>query len=291
MPCLLLLLHAEAGKQRTRLLWLALALPLMAFCIEVRTIGIALIPAFMWAAAGAISWASMLPQWMRRHKLPALVLFLALLAMAGWGSRILLHSGYAQQNVVTLRGRGLLGNVFWDLTAHAKEWGELGVNAPLSKLPPLLEVPVEIVGLVALLLWAIGLWEKLHRFTALDCYVLTFACIVLAWPWSDARFWLPLLPVVIGYVLMGAKRIVPTRRLRPAITVYCSLFCLLGLVALGFSTRLTFAGDNFPDLYGDGTLRATYRLVFLGESPQRPEDVSQDAVYLLHRYEWHLIRK
>jgi hypothetical protein len=291
MPCLLLLLQAEADKQRTRFLWLALALPLMAFCVEVRTIGIALIPAFIWAAADGISWANTLPQWMRRHKLRALVLFLALLAMAGWGSRSLLRSGYAKQNVVTLRARGLLGNVFWDLTAHAKEWGELAVNAPLSKLPPLLQVPVEIAGFVALIFCAIGLWVKRNRFTALDCYVLAFTGIVLAWPWSDVRFWLPLLPVLIGYVLMGAQRIAPPRLLRPAIMVYCSLFCLLGLIALGYSTRLTFAGRNFPDLYGDGTLRATYRLVFLGESPKRPEDVSQDAVYLLHRYEWHLIQK
>lgn len=291
MSCLLLLLQAEADKQRARFLWLALALPLMAFCIELRTIGIALIPAFIWAAAGGISWANELPQWMRRHKVPALVLFLALLAIVGWGSRMLLHSGYAQQNAVTLRGRGLLGNVFWNLTAHAREWGEFSVNAPLSKLPPVLQVPVEIAGLVALMLWAVGLWEKRSRFTALDCYVLVFACILLAWPWSDARFWLPLLPVLIGYVLIGAERLVPSRLLRSAIMVYCSLFCLLGLIALGYSTRLTFAGRNFPDLYGDGTLRATYRLVFLGVSPKRSEDVNQDAVYLLRRYEWRLIRQ
>jgi hypothetical protein len=84
---------------------------------------------------------------------------------------------------------------------------------------------------------------------------------------------------------------VPPGLLRPAIFAYCSLYCLLGLVALGYSTRLTFAGRRFPDLYGDGTLRPTYRLVFLGEPPKNADDISQEAVYLLHRYEWRLARK
>jgi hypothetical protein len=63
------------------------------------------------------------------------------------------------------------------------------------------------------------------------------------------------------------------------------------MVALGYSTRLTFAGSRFPELYGDGTLRATYRTALLGESPKNADDVSPDALYLLRRYEWRLASK
>ena len=95
-------------------------------------------------------------------------------------------------------------------------------------MPPLLRRPVQLLGLFALILWAIGLWEKRRSFSSLDCYVLVFACIVLAWLWSDARFWLPLLPVLVGYVLMGAERIAPHCRLRPTIVVGVQILPLNG---------------------------------------------------------------
>ena len=95
----------------------------------------------------------------------------------------------------------------------------------------------------------------------------------------------------MGYVLAGGRRVTPSRLLRPAIFIYCSLFCLLGIIALGYSTRLTFAGSQFPALYGDGTLRATYRLALLGEQPKNVSDGDQDSLYLLRRYEWRLSSK
>jgi hypothetical protein len=147
------------------------------------------------------------------------------------------------------------------------------------------------IGFFALLLCVAGIWETRRKLDAQVWYVLGFASILLAWPWSDARFWLPVLPLLIGYVLIGARRIVPPSLLRPAILAYSVCFCVLGIVALGYSTRLTFAGSRFPELYGDGSLRATYRLVILGEQPKNTDDISQEALYLLHRYDRSLARK
>ena len=59
----------------------------------------------------------------------------------------------------------------------------------------------------------------------------------------------------------------------------------------GSSTRLTFAGARFPDLDGDGRLRATYRTALRGEMPNNVNDINQDALYLLRRYEWRLAPK
>ena len=202
-----------------------------------------------------------------------------------------LRSRYLQFNAKTLHRRGVIGNFVADLQDHTIEWGELAVNAPVSKLPGGLEVPVRIAGFLAFLLAATGIWEKRRTLDASVWYVLGFAAIVLAYPWFDTRLWLPVLPLLMGYVLIGARRLVPSRLLRPAIFAYCSVFCLLGMVALGYSTRLTFAGSRFPDLYGDGTLRATYRTALLGESPENPADIDQDALYLLRRYEWRLSSK
>jgi hypothetical protein len=291
MPCLLLLLQAEADKQLRRYWRLAVAALLMGFCIEVRTIGIALIPAFAWATLGGAVGASRTWQTMRHHRIASLVLMLPLLVAIAWAGRTLLHLRYLQANSTTIQQRGVFGNLAWDVRAHVKEWGELAVNAPSAKLPGGLGVPIQIAGFIVLLLWLTGLWEKRRNLDASLWYGVAYAAIVLAWPWSDARFWLPVLPLLMGYVLVGSQRVLPARLLRPAMVAYCSLFCLLGVIALGYSTRLTFAGKKFPDLYGDGTLRATYRLAFLGEPPKKAEEISPDAFYLLHRYQWHLARK
>jgi hypothetical protein len=69
------------------------------------------------------------------------------------------------------------------------------------------------------------------------------------------------------------------------------LFCMLGLLALGFSTRLTFAGARFPDIYGDGSFHDAYRIVLRGETRKNGDDVNQDALYLLRRYEWRAASK
>jgi hypothetical protein len=288
MPCLLLLLRAEGETTPARYWQLAVSVPLLVFCIELRTIGIALIPAFAWAAVGGARWVKNVPQWLRQHRVATFVVLLLVLVAMAWAGRIFLHSRYLQFNAKTLHRRGVMGNVISDFKDHTWEWGELAVNAPVSKLPGELEIPVRIIGFIALLLAATGVWEKRRTLDASTWYLAGFSSIVFAYPWFDTRLWLPVLPLLMGYVSIGARRLIPSGLLRPAIIVYCSLFCLLGVVALGYSTRLTFAGSQFPDLYGDGSLRATYRNAFLGESPRHPNDISPDALYLLRRYEWRL---
>jgi len=291
MPCLLLLLRAEADKTAGRYWWLAFAAPLLMFCIELRTIGIALIPALAWSTVGGAAWAKSVPQGLRRHRIASLVLLLFVLGAVAWAGRMLLHSRYLQFNAKTLHRRGVIGNIVADLSDHSMEWGELAVNAPVSKLPGQMELPVRVAGFLTLLLAATGIRERRRTLDASVWYVAGYASIVFAYPWFDTRLWLPVLPLLMGYVLVGARHVTPPRLLRPAVLGYCFLFCVLGITALGYSTRVTFAGPRFPDLYGDGTLRATYRLALLGESPKSASDVDQDSLYLLRRYEWRLSSK
>jgi hypothetical protein len=289
--CLLIFFQAEADTQSRRFWRLIFAASLLVFCIELRTIGVALIPAFVWAMVGGVIGARKAAQRLRQHRVASiLLLLLVLIVIAGIG-RSFLHSRYLQFNLPILHKRGVLGSLASNLRDHTTEWGELTVNAPVSKLPGVLELPVRIVGFSTILLCAIGIWQKRKKLDALLWYVLGYASIVLAYPWCDARLWLPVLPLLIGYVLIGLKRMVPPSLLQPVIFTYCALFCLLGVVALAYSTRLTFAGARFPDLYGDGRLRATYRTALRGEMPNNVNDINQDALYLLRRYEWRLAPK
>jgi hypothetical protein len=102
---------------------------------------------------------------------------------------------------------------------------------------------------------------------------------------------LPVVPFLLGFLWLGLKRFTSAKTMRWMMVVYCTFYCLLGVLALAYSTRITLAGPRFPDLYGDGRLAATYRTAFRGETPANPNDIDPDVLYLLRRYEWRLAAK
>ncbi len=287
-PCLLVLIRAEAHSGSRRFWWLIFVVPLMLLCIELRTIGFVLIPAFVWAATGGAAGTRKIYPTLRRHRFIALGLLLVIIVTVG---RVFLDSRYMQFNLPFFQRTSLVGWVATSIRYETTEWGEITVNAPMSKLPGALGLPLQIVGVFSLFACFVGMWVKRERPDSLMLYVLGYGCIVLAYPWRDTRLWLPVLPFLMGYVLLGLRCVLSPVTLRPLLVVYCSLFCLLGILALGFSTRLTFAGDRFPDIYGDGKLRDTYKMALRGETPKNSSDVDQDALYLLRRYDWRAARR
>jgi hypothetical protein len=287
-PCLLVLIRAERASGSDRLWRLLLAITLMGVCVQLRTIGIALIPAFIWTVIGGAAGLRSLYPTLRRYRLIILLLLAASTVTLG---KALLDSRYMQFNLPIFHKRGVLLSVAANIKDHTAEWGEMTVNAPLSKLPGVLELPVRVVGAFAIFVFATGLWVKCKQLDTLMFFVLGFGCIVFAYPWFDTRLWLPVLPFLMAYVLIGLRHLIPPNLLRTSLFAYCSLFGLLGILALGFSTRLTFAGARFPDLYGDGKLRGTYKVALRGETPKNGEEVDQDALYLLRRFEWRAASK
>lgn len=288
LACLLVLVRAEADPWPRRMWRLILVVPLILLCIKVRTIGIALIPALIWAAIGGVAGARDIYPVLRRHRFVILAILVVVLVV---GTRLLLDSAYMQFNMPTFHRRGLVGTITSNTAYHTTEWGEMTLNAPVSKLPAVLLLPLRIVGALAIFVFVIGIWQQRRSPNAVLLYVIGFACIVFAYPWSDSRLWLPVLPFLAGYVLMGLERMVSNSILRPLLVVYCLCFCLLGSVALGFSTRITFSGARFPDIYGDGNFRDTYKFVLRGESPTNGHSIDPDALYLLRRYECRAARK
>ena len=289
--CLLALLHAETDAQTRRFGRLILVLPLAFFCIELRTIGMALIPAFLWAAIAGAGGAQKTVQWLRQRGLTSWAV-MALLVAVTIGiltvRRVFLHSAYVRFNLSMVERRGVLATIVFDLLAHTTEWGEMILNVTVAKVPSLLHPALAVVGLLPLLLCGTGIWLRRRKLDSLDLYVVAYSCIVLAYPWCDSRLWLPVLPFLMGYVWLGAMHFVPAEKIRAVSVGYCALFCLVGVAALGYSTRITLAGPRFPDLYGDGRLAATYRMAFQGEIPKDAKAIDQDALYLLRRYEWRL---
>jgi len=145
-------------------------------------------------------------------------------------------------------------------------------------------IPVQLLGLLALLIFSVVLWQQRKKFTVVLCYISAFSAIVLAYPWFDTRLWLPVLPFIFIYLFMALKGTVNATAFRTVIMAWCLVYVLCGLAGLAYSTRLTFLSpESFAKTYGDGNLRAAYRVVYQGTAPNE-KNANADAIYLLRRY-------
>jgi hypothetical protein len=106
--------------------------------------------------------------------------------------------------------------------------------------------------------------------------------LLLAWPYYDTRYLLPVIPFLAAYAVLAVKIL---RFPITLFTMYCATYAVLGFGALSYSTWITFAGSKFPDRYGDGNLRPTYCAVF--QSCQDGGDsnrVNPKVVHLIREY-------
>ena len=281
--CLLLIIQAEEHKENK---WwvLGLAGVLLAFCIEVRTIGIALVPPFLWVLFGGTPTFSRIPDWTRKHRVACFGILLVAGSVMILAGRQALHSRYLQFTEPIFVNRGFARSLWANLTDHSKEWGEIILNLPVSKLPRGMAIPVQLLGLLALLIFSVVLWQQRKKFTVVLCYISAFSAIVLAYPWFDTRLWLPVLPFIFIYLFMALKGTVNATAFRTVIMTWCLVYALCGLAGLAYSTRLTFLSpESFAKTYGDGNLRAAYRVVYQGTAPNE-KNANADAIYLLRRY-------
>jgi len=123
----------------------------------------------------------------------------------------------------------------------------------------MIQVILPYVGFMVLLLALGGLVARRRNAGPTEAFMISYMCILFAWPYYDARFWLPVIPLLIAYSELSVKRI---RVPKSVVTIYCLVFVVFGLAAIAYSTRITFAGSRFPDRYGDGSLRPTYCAAF-----------------------------
>ena len=287
MLCLLLMTRAEATVMPNRLLYLTCAVPVLLMSIELRTIGIALIPAFVWSALGGIEGCRGLTR--KSHRVKAsLLIGVAIIVVTSTLS--LPYSRYFKFNAKIFQHRGLVRSILSNAGYQSLEWGQLVTNIPLSKLPSAMEFPLRTLGGIVVLLWVSGMWLERRKANTGWIYVAAYACIVFGYPWDDARLWLPVIPLLMLYVTVVPKTVMPRDALNKSWRIYGACFCILGVAALVFSSRITFSGARFAEVYGDGNLRSTYEFAFCNRRPDGAR-INENALYLLRRFDLRLIRK
>ncbi len=177
---------------------------------------------------------------------------------------------------------GLIGRLRENMAAHTTEMGEIGFNVPSSKAPSVLKPAYPLVGVLVIGLVFRGIWLRRRSLGVLEATLLAYGGLIFVWPYSDARFWLPALPLIAGFIALALIDAGRHRHLKFAGAAMCAWFALAGLAALAYSTRISWAGNRFADVYGDGNLSLTYRAAFLGQTNVL---VNSDAMLLLRRYD------
>jgi hypothetical protein len=280
MCCLALMSRARGVDSNLRFVLLAVAAWLLAVAaITVRRVGVALVPPLVFMIVRSPRVELLLKRPSLRAKL--IIVVTSVFVCVGTVQAVRKTStlsdfmGAARKvKVPTL--------VLQIFSYRFTELGELFGNVPLTKMPTRLHVMVPWIGLTLFLLTLVGLSTRRGKICPTEVFLVCYTGILFVWPYRDARFWLPVIPLLIAYSILAVKRL---RLPKIVVTVYCIMFATLGFVAIAYSTRISFAGSRFPDRYGDGNLRPTYCAAFQScRDGGDPSKVDAKVLRLLQEY-------
>ena len=267
-------------EEKMKWKWLLLALFLTATAITVRTAGVALLPAFAWVLG--LPLLSGFDEFRKKH--PAVLwgsLFGLVLFGLVTGCFISKTQYFAEMKSVYFQD-GVSGRLLKNLIGHTTEIGEIAINVPAAKAPALMKPIIPLAGVPLIGLICRGVWLRRRVFGVLEIVLLTYGSLIFVWPWVDARFWLPALPLLTGFAAVALVDAAKTQIFKFTEIALFVWFVAAGLAALTYSTRISWSGNRFAEVYGDGSLRPTYRAAFAG---QTNGVVNSDAMVLLKRYD------
>jgi hypothetical protein len=270
--------RAAAMNGRLYVAWLALAVIMTACAVATRSVGVALVPALVWAAA--MRAGDPRPRLRLRPRSARIAGVVVLAAVAATSGVVLVRTQYVKETIAEYRELGAADVLGRTARFKVTELGEIALNLPPGKLPDTLVLGVVplTVGTVFLFFLIRGALLSRRHLAPGHVYALGYGAILFSYPSYDARLWGPLIPVVLAWVWVGIEGITP-RRLLPG---YALGFMLVGAVVLAFSTTITFSGVNFPRRYGKSTdLEGAYDRAY-----SQPTDahVNDEALTLLYRY-------
>jgi hypothetical protein len=139
-----------------------------------------------------------------------------------------------------------------------------------------------LVGVLALLTIAVGGWRLRHRAPVAVTFVASIGGMLFVWPFVDSRLLLPAIPLLIALAIEGLRSL-DNRSVMIAGLAWSAVFVACGVVVLGVSLRLTFAGDRVPELHYED-LESTYRVAW-GAAPTGLKGVEPRSLWALRRYE------
>jgi len=280
MCCLAVMSRITKIDWNWRFVILAVAAWLLAVAaITARRVGVALVPPLVFVIVCSPQFKSLLKRLSLRTKLIIVVVSV----FVGIGTMHVIAKTSSLSDFIGVAKKAKISTLVLQILSYRfTEFGELLGNFPMTKMPTKLHVMVPWMGLLLFLLTLLGLVTKRRKISPTEVFMVCYMGIFFAWPYYDARFWLPVIPLLIAYSVLAVKIL---RFPKHVVTIYCIVFATLGFGAIAYSTRISFAGSEFPDRFGDGYLRPTYCAAFQScRDGGDPNKVNAKALRLLREY-------
>lgn len=272
----------STGWRKWRFLLGATMLAYAAF--KVRTVGVALAPALAWAAlAGPLR--ARLAGWWGLYPRRVILGAFALAAAGVTAGLTLRHSPYVTGDLRRQYGQGLVSTLRRAWGYRLTEFGELGLNVPVGKMPPALIPVVASCGALVVGVVFYCLWQRRRAWGAAEVFVLAVAAIMAVWPYEDARFWIPVVPLFFGLLASAISPLSPRSRWRRGAFWAMCVFVTLGLAGEVYNTRVSLAGSHFAALFADDYLGPVYREAWGMPRPADTLAVDSTAIHVLRRFE------
>ena len=204
--------------------------------MSVRRVGVVLIPPLVFMIVCSPHFKSLLKCRPRRTKLVTVMAS----AFVGVGTILaVVAKTYTLSDFIAVAKESRISTLVLQILSYRlTEFGELFVNVPMSKTPTEVHFMVPWIGLILLVLTLFGLATKRGEIGPTEIFLVCYMGVMFAWPYNDARFWLPVIPLLTAYSVLAAKKL----KLRfSVVTIYCTIFGIIGLVAILYSTRISFA--------------------------------------------------
>lgn len=276
MACLALLtMPATSIGRRLGLLGAATAMAFAA--IQVRTVGLALVPAIV-AQVLILSSDRNLIETVRKRAGLSIAIAIAVAA----ATLFLAQRSSYWYDMARLANEP--SGIAVHVMQHLAILGQAVLNLPNRFVGTNGFAPLALVGLPVLAALLFGMWRQRARFGAIEVYILSYGAIINLWVDYQTRFWMPVLPILLAYLieLIGASNRASVRIGGSAVF---AVYLAFGIAGLAYTTWLSFSGPEFANRYGEAAIRPIYQAAFAGRT--LPDaDSSQLLVYnVLVHYE------
>jgi len=280
LAAIALLVRAEDERGSKYYVMWAAAVVISIAAFLVRTIGITLFVTLAWSMGQHLGVLEALRRLKRRQLIAAVASLCSLVFVA---LIVFQNAKYVREAIAVFAKQGTNQSIRNFFLFRVHEIGELTLNVPASKLGPLASL-VWVSGAIgiAILAFSVRRW----KLGTVEVYLASYAFVMILWPYCDPRFWIPVLPLAFAELFSSLRPWEVIGWKRRIWLSYAIVYGLFGIAALGFSSRITFSGRDFPSLSGtDNTenLLSTYKLFHWGK---RDPDagVNEAALQLLQRY-------
>ena len=257
--------YYQLYRQKSSFLSLAAALLFFAVAFFTRTAAIALFIALL-ASLLHEHWRQLSTS-LRNHRWMVLGLILAvvMVVLSAPALRITDYLGYF---IRPLRDSGLTWFVK-HLSGHfTDDWSGLFVNAPSPKIPfmapALTRALYAFVG-AAMLGWISYLFiaRKIKGTLIVKYYLAIYIVLILAWPYHEGRFWLPILPFLAVVIFQTpAPSGIPVRYI---FMLAKGWYVAAGIFALSYYTYTSFNKKELARLQDAGVWSKEYETHFFGK--------------------------